>query len=54
MRLTTPPSLQLYILLYLVNLVHGMARITQPPKFYAFVLGPAIVFVLDKIISLRR
>jgi hypothetical protein len=45
---------QLYILLYLLNLVHGLARITQPPKFYAFMLGPAIVFILDKIISLRR
>jgi hypothetical protein len=50
----SPPLLQLYILLYLLNLVHGLARITQPPKFYAFMLGPAIVFILDKIISLRR
>ncbi len=50
----SPLVLQLYILLYLLNLVHGLARITQPPKFYAFMLGPAIVFILDKIISLRR
>jgi dual oxidase len=45
---------QLYIILYLLNLVHGMARITQPPKFYAFFLGPAVLYALDKIISLRR
>jgi len=45
---------QLYILLYFLNLIHGLARITQEPKFWIFVVGPGIIYTLDTVISLRR
>ena len=47
-------SHQLYILLYILQLVHGLARITQAPKFWMFFIVPGLLFVVDKIISLRR
>merc|ERR1719461_1540240 len=45
---------QLYVLLYLLNLVHGLARITQAPRFWIFFIVPGLLFILDKVISLRR
>ena len=45
---------QLYVLLYLLNLVHGLARITQAPRFWMFFIVPGLLFILDKVISLRR
>ena len=47
-------SHQLYVFLYFLCLVHGLARITQAPKFWMFFIFPAIVFMFDKVISLRR
>jgi len=47
-------SHQLYVFLYLLCLVHGLARITQAPKFWMFFIFPGIVFMFDKVISLRR
>ena len=44
---------QLYVLLYLLSLIHGLARITSPPKFWMFLMFPGIVYILDKIVSLR-
>ncbi|XP_016945189.3 dual oxidase [Drosophila suzukii] len=43
----------LYIGLYLLSLIHGLARLTGPPRFWMFFLGPGIVYTLDKIVSLR-
>lgn len=43
----------LYVLLYLLCLIHGLARLTGPPRFWLFFIGPAIVYTLDKIVSLR-
>merc|ERR1719430_2467420 len=47
-------SHQLYVLIYFLSLVHGLARITQAPKFWMFFIFPGIVFMFDKVISLRR
>uniref|UniRef100_A0A1B6CWK3 NAD(P)H oxidase (H2O2-forming) n=1 Tax=Clastoptera arizonana TaxID=38151 RepID=A0A1B6CWK3_9HEMI len=43
----------LYVLLYLLCLIHGLARLTGPPRFWMFFIGPGIVYTLDKIVSLR-
>ncbi|GBN11154.1 Dual oxidase [Araneus ventricosus] len=43
----------LYVLLYFLCLVHGLAKITGTPRFWIFFVGPAIVFTLDKVVSLQ-
>lgn len=43
----------LYILLYVLCLIHGLARITGPPRFWLFFIGPGIIYTLDKVVSLR-
>lgn len=43
----------LYILLYILSLVHGLARLTGPPRFWIFLIGPGTIYILDKMVSLR-
>lgn len=43
----------LFILMYILCLIHGLARLTGPPRFWLFFIGPAVVYTLDKIVSLR-
>ncbi|RWS08349.1 dual oxidase-like protein, partial [Dinothrombium tinctorium] len=43
----------LYVLLYGLSLFHGLAKLTGTPRFWIFFIGPAIVFTLDKIVSLQ-
>ncbi|XP_075237286.1 dual oxidase isoform X2 [Lycorma delicatula] len=43
----------LYIVLYLLCLIHGLARLTGPPRFWMFFIGPGIIYTLDKVVSLR-
>ncbi|XP_076326783.1 dual oxidase-like isoform X2 [Tachypleus tridentatus] len=43
----------LYILLYILCIIHGLARLTGSPRFWMFFIGPAIVYILDKIVSLQ-
>ncbi|CAD6230974.1 GSCOCT00006904001.3-RA-CDS [Cotesia congregata] len=43
----------LYILLYALCLIHGLARLTGAPRFWIFFVGPAIIYSLDKMVSLR-
>ncbi|XP_054708131.1 dual oxidase-like [Uloborus diversus] len=43
----------LYVLLYILCLVHGLAKITGTPRFWIFFVGPAIIFALDKVVSLQ-
>lgn len=38
-----------YTVLYVLMLVHGLARITGPPRFWLFFIGPGIIFLLDKV-----
>ena len=45
---------QFYVLLFVLSLLHGLQRLTAEPAFWLFFIGPAIVFVIDKIVSLRR
>lgn len=39
----------LYIVLYALCLVHGLARLTGAPRFWLFFIGPGIIFALDKV-----
>ena len=43
----------LYIFLYILSVIHGLGRLTATPRFWVFNIGPAIIFTLDKVISLR-
>lgn len=43
----------LYVVLYILCLIHGLQRITGSPRFWLFFIGPAIVYTIDKIVSLR-
>lgn len=39
----------LYVLLYALCLVHGLARLTGAPRFWLFFIGPGIIYALDKV-----
>lgn len=41
----------LYVLLYALCLIHGLARLTGVPRFWIFFIGPGIVYTLDKVRS---
>ncbi|UYV75196.1 bli-3 [Cordylochernes scorpioides] len=43
----------LYILIYVLCLVHGLAKLTGSPRFWMFFVGPAIIYTLDKVVSLQ-
>lgn len=40
----------LYVVLYALCLVHGLARLTGSPRFWIFFIGPAVIYALDKVI----
>ena len=44
---------KLYIVLYVLCLIHGLARLTGTPRFWMFFIGPGIIYTLDKVVSLR-
>ncbi|XP_071446049.1 dual oxidase [Hetaerina americana] len=43
----------LYVALYVLSLIHGLARLTGAPRFWLFFIGPGVIYALDKIVSLR-
>ena len=45
---------QFYVVLFVLSLLHGLQRLTAAPCFWLFFIGPATIFVIDKIVSLRR
>ncbi|KAK3606296.1 hypothetical protein CHS0354_037972 [Potamilus streckersoni] len=44
----------LYILLYVLLILHGSGRLVQDPLTHYFLLGPLVLFVLDKLVSINR
>ncbi|XP_043487025.1 dual oxidase-like [Polistes fuscatus] len=44
----------LYPVFYILMILHGTGRLVQEPYFHYFFLGPAILFVLDKILTMTR
>ncbi|KAK7092277.1 hypothetical protein V1264_008051 [Littorina saxatilis] len=45
---------KLFIALYVLTLVHGASVIVQKPLFFAYFLGPAGLYMMDKLVSLSR
>ncbi|XP_022048601.1 dual oxidase 1 [Acanthochromis polyacanthus] len=44
----------LYSVVYLLTVVHGSYALFQEPRFYIYLIPPALLFLLDKLISLSR
>lgn len=44
---------KLYYLIYALTLLHGSSKLTGSPRFWIFFMVPAILFTIDKIISLQ-
>ncbi|XP_063782342.1 dual oxidase 2-like [Pseudophryne corroboree] len=44
----------LYVVFYVLTIIHGSFALIQQPRFYIFFIAPAIIFVVDKLISLSR
>ena len=45
---------QLYFALYALTIIHGSGHLLQPPGFHLFLIGPALLFTIDKLISMAR
>ncbi|KAH9500299.1 Dual oxidase 2, partial [Bulinus truncatus] len=45
---------KLFILLYVLTIIHGASVVVQKPLFFAYLAGPAILFTFDKLVSLSR
>lgn len=43
-----------YILLYIFLILHGSGRLVQSPLTQNFLIGPLVVYVIDKLISFSR
>ncbi|XP_059174875.1 dual oxidase 1-like [Physella acuta] len=44
----------LYIVIYILLFLHGHARLVQVPLWPNYFLGPMVLFVLDKLVSVSR
>uniref|UniRef100_A0A3Q3KNH6 NAD(P)H oxidase (H2O2-forming) n=1 Tax=Mastacembelus armatus TaxID=205130 RepID=A0A3Q3KNH6_9TELE len=44
----------LYIVVYILVIIHGSFALLQEPRFYIYLIPPALLFLLDKLISLSR
>ncbi|CAL8356743.1 unnamed protein product [Lota lota] len=44
----------LYVVVYILTVVHGSFALLQAPRFYIYLIPPALIFLLDKLISLSR
>lgn len=44
----------LYIILYILCLIHGLARLTGAPRFWIFFIGPGTIYILDKVLVARN
>ncbi|XP_070828301.1 dual oxidase 1 [Chaetodon trifascialis] len=44
----------LYVVVYILTVVHGSYALLQEPRFYIYLIPPALLFLLDKLISLSR
>ncbi|TRY81714.1 hypothetical protein DNTS_026021 [Danionella cerebrum] len=44
----------LYVLIYVLTVIHGSFALLQEPRFHIFLIPPGLLFLLDKLISLSR
>ncbi|XP_035660527.1 dual oxidase 1-like isoform X2 [Branchiostoma floridae] len=45
---------QLYIVMFILTVLHGSGRLIQNPSFHLYLIGPAIIFTLDKLVSISH
>ncbi|XP_061175902.1 dual oxidase-like [Saccostrea echinata] len=45
---------KLIVVMYILTILHGASTIVQKPMFFAYFIGPAILFTIDKMISMSR
>ncbi|XP_062858438.1 dual oxidase 1 [Trichomycterus rosablanca] len=43
-----------YLLIYTLTVIHGSFALLQEPRFHIYLIPPALLFLLDKLISLSR
>uniref|UniRef100_A0A3P8VW83 NAD(P)H oxidase (H2O2-forming) n=1 Tax=Cynoglossus semilaevis TaxID=244447 RepID=A0A3P8VW83_CYNSE len=44
----------LYVVVYILTVIHGSFALLQEPRFHIYLIPPALLFLLDKLISLSR
>ncbi|KAJ7311206.1 hypothetical protein JRQ81_006817 [Phrynocephalus forsythii] len=44
----------LYVILYILTIIHGSYALIQQPRFYIYFIVPALLYGADKLISLSR
>ncbi|GFO25868.1 hypothetical protein PoB_005237300 [Plakobranchus ocellatus] len=44
----------LYVVLYILLFMHGSARLVQDPLWGNFCVGPVVLFLMDKLVSISR
>jgi len=45
---------KLFIFLYMLMAIHGLLWLTQKPNFFYHFIGPCVLFVIDKVLSVTR
>lgn len=45
---------KLFIVLYMLMIIHGLMWLTQKPNFYYYFIGPITMFIADKSLSITR
>lgn len=45
---------KLIVVMYILTILHGASCIVQKPMFFVYFIGPAIIFTVDKMISMSR
>ncbi|XP_030621162.1 dual oxidase 1 [Chanos chanos] len=43
-----------YVMVYILTVIHGSYALIQEPRFYIYLIPPALLFLFDKLISLNR
>ena len=38
---------------YYFSILHGLGRLTGPPRFWMYFLAPGLIFIIDKMATLR-
>lgn len=47
-------SHKLIVIMYMLTILHGASMVVQKPMFFIYFVGPALLFTIDKMVSLSR
>ena len=47
-------SHKLIVIMYVLAILHGASMVVQKPMFFVYFIGPALLFTIDKMVSLSR